>query len=72
MGKEPLFLLFIVGELSGRIPICPSGYAITVAHDGYFVVRKSLTLFAIVIILSEFAVGKRLAEKYLTFLLLLS
>ena len=25
----------IVGELSDRIPICPSGYAITVTHDDY-------------------------------------
>ena len=65
-----IVLLFSVGELSDRIPICPSGYAITVTHDGYSVVRKSLTLFAIVIILSEFAIVKRLAEKYLTFLLL--
>lgn len=37
-----IVLLFIVGELSGRIPICPSGYAITVTHDGYSVVRKKL------------------------------
>lgn len=37
-----IVLLFIVGELSGRIPICPSGYAITVAHDGYSVVHKQI------------------------------
>ena len=35
-----IVLLFRVGELSGRIPICPSGYAITVTHDGYSVVYK--------------------------------
>ena len=33
---------------------------------------NNLTLFAIAIILSKFAIVKRLAEKYLTFLLLLS
>ncbi len=37
-----IVLLFIVGELSDRIPICPSGYAITVTHDGYSVVCKEL------------------------------
>lgn len=37
-----IVLLFIVGELSDRIPICPSGYAITVTHDGYSVVYKKL------------------------------
>jgi len=37
-----IVLLFSVGELSGRIPICPSGYAITVTHDGYSVVCKEL------------------------------
>lgn len=35
-----IVLLFSVGELSDRIPICPSGYAITVTHDGYSVVYK--------------------------------
>ena len=35
-----IVLLFSVGELSGRIPICPSGYAITATHDGYSVVYK--------------------------------
>ena len=35
-----IVLLFIVGELYGRIPICPSGYAITATHDGYSVVYK--------------------------------
>ena len=35
-----IVLLFSVGELSDRIPICPSGYAITVAHDGYSVAYK--------------------------------
>ena len=29
---------FSVGELSDRIPICPSGYTITVMYDGYSVV----------------------------------
>ena len=37
-----MVLLFCVGELSDRIPICPSGYDITVTHDGYSVVRKQL------------------------------
>jgi hypothetical protein len=26
--------LFSVGILSDRLPICPSGYAVTVTHDG--------------------------------------
>ena len=67
-----IVLLFSVGELSGRIPICPSGYAITVTHDGYSVVRKQLNAICLIIILNEFAIVKRLAGKYLTFLLLLS
>ena len=67
-----IVLLFSVGELSGRIPICPSGYAITVTHDGYSVVCKQINAICLIIILSEFAIVKRLAGKYLTFLLLLS
>ena len=34
---------FIVGVLSDRIPICPSGHAITVTCDGYSFVRFCLT-----------------------------
>ena len=34
--------LFSVGELSDRIPICPSGYVITVAHNGYSVVGEKV------------------------------
>ena len=67
-----IVLLFSVGELSGRIPICPSGYAITVTHDGYSVVYKQLNAICLIIMLNEFAIVKRLAGKYLTFLLFLS
>ena len=67
-----IVLLFSVGELSGRIPICPSGCAITVTHDGYSVVCKQINAICLIIILSEFAIVKRLAGKYLIFLLLLS
>nr|DAR31961.1 MAG TPA: type 4 procollagen tandem repeat domain containing protein [Caudoviricetes sp.] len=32
--------------LSDRIPICPSGYTITVMYDGYSIFANNLTLFA--------------------------
>ena len=66
-----IVLLFSVGELSGRIPICAICYAITVTHNSYSVVSEQLNVFCLIIILNEFAIVKWLAEKYLTFLLLL-
>jgi len=35
-------ILFRVGILSGRLPICPSGRAITVTRDGCFVVKAAI------------------------------
>ena len=52
--------------------ICPSGYAITVRTTVILLSANSLTLFAIAIILSKFAIVKWCMEKYLAFLFLLS
>jgi hypothetical protein len=48
--------LFSVGILSGRLPICPSGRAITVTRDGYSV---------FVLHLAKIIINKIIVAKYI-------